>query len=394
MILRWLFNPTVRQAVQMARHVRRLVHAQRDLLKPEQIQTVNLATAELRQAAAREGKDAIKAAMTRLEEVANQSLRPYPMASIRENVEVLLVAIAVAMGIRTFFLQPFKIPTGSMQPTLWGITANPDYMRDGLLADDPRPNPDFDVPGPFKRFVNYWVNGVSYTHVVARSDGALVAYEPQPTRLLIFDLRQSFQVGNQRYTVWFPPDNMFRRAGLIDPFGRPNPRQFKKGEDIIKMRSVSGDHLFVDRLTYNFRPPKRGEIIVFETKHVQHSMVPTDQFYIKRLVGLGGETLSISPNRRLVVNGRELPPSTPRFENLYGYHPEYKVNEYFGHVGMELLANGREYTVPPNHYFVLGDNTMNSLDSRYWGGFPREDLVGKAYFVYWPITSRFGWGYR
>jgi signal peptidase I len=392
--LRWFINPTVRQALQMAKHVRKLVHAQRDLLKPEHISAVNASAAELRATAARGDNAAIQAAMENLEKVANNSLRPYPMASVRENVEVLLVAIAVAMGIRTFVLQPFKIPTGSMQPTLWGITANPDHMRDGVVGDDLRPNPDFEVPNFLKRFVEYWVNGVSYTHVVAKSDGAIRAVEPQPSRLLIFDLRQSFWVGNESYTVWFPPDNMFRRAGLVDGYGKVNPREFKKGEDILKMRSVSGDHLFVDRVTYNFRPPTRGEIVVFETKHVQHSQVPTDQFYIKRLVGLGDETLSISPNRRLVVNGRELTPSTPRFENLYGYHPEHKPNDYFGHVTTELLANGREYAVPHNHFFVMGDNTMNSLDSRYWGGFPREDLVGKAYFVYWPISSRFGWGYR
>ena len=62
--------------------------------------------------------------MGELEYAANKWLKPYPNAGIRENVEVLLVALAVAMGIRTFFLQPFKIPTGSMQPTLFGVTSS------------------------------------------------------------------------------------------------------------------------------------------------------------------------------------------------------------------------------------------------------------------------------
>ena len=61
--------------------------------------------------------------MENLEKAANKWLKPYPNAAWRENVEVLLVALAVAMGIRTFFLQPFKIPTGSMQPTLFGVTS-------------------------------------------------------------------------------------------------------------------------------------------------------------------------------------------------------------------------------------------------------------------------------
>src|SRR6202040_3286089 len=67
--------------------------------------------------------------MEKLEEVANKWLKPYPNAAWRENVEVLLVALTVAMGIRTFFLQPFKIPTGSMQPTLFGVTSVPDFTR-------------------------------------------------------------------------------------------------------------------------------------------------------------------------------------------------------------------------------------------------------------------------
>ena len=67
--------------------------------------------------------------MENLEKAANKWLKPYPNAAWRENVEVLLVALAVAMGIRTFFLQPFKIPTGSMQPTLYGVTSVPDFGR-------------------------------------------------------------------------------------------------------------------------------------------------------------------------------------------------------------------------------------------------------------------------
>ena len=58
------------------------------------------------------------------------------------------------------------------------------------------------------------------------------------------------------------------------------------------------------------------------------------------------------------------------------------------------LASGREFKIEPNHLFVMGDNTMNSLDSRYWGDFPREYVIGRSFFVYWPITDRFGWGYH
>jgi signal peptidase I len=56
------------------------------------------------------------------------------------------------------------------------------------------------------------------------------------------------------------------------------------------------------------------------------------------------------------------------------------------------LAPGREFQIASNHLFVMGDNTMNSLDSRFWGDFPESSIIGKSFFVYWPITSRFGWG--
>ena len=59
-----------------------------------------------------------------------------------------------------------------------------------------------------------------------------------------------------------------------------------------------------------------------------------------------------------------------------------------------LLAPGQKYHLENGDYFVMGDNTMNSLDSRYWSGFPKQSVIGKSAFVYWPITERFGWGNR
>jgi signal peptidase I len=71
----------------------------------------------------------------------------------------------------------------------------------------------------------------------------------------------------------------------------------------------------------------------------------------------------------------------------------YHENQYFGHALQERLAPGQEFQVSPHHYFVMGDNTLNSSDSRYWGDFPEEKVIGKSFFVYWPLTERFGWGY-
>ncbi|HMD54050.1 MAG TPA: signal peptidase I, partial [Phycisphaerae bacterium] len=89
--------------------------------------------------------------------------------------------------------------------------------------------------------------------------------------------------------------------------------------------------------------------------------------------------------------------STPHFANLYafadpqaGQEWNYKDNQYYGHGMLKALAPGNDFQVETNHYFVMGDNTMNSSDSRYWGDFPQEKVIGKCFFVYWPITERFG----
>ncbi|NBV23799.1 MAG: signal peptidase I [Proteobacteria bacterium] len=382
----------------LRKHVLNLVAAQRDILKPEGIAAMEEACAKLRAAVAvKADAKALQAEMKNVEEVANKWLYAYPHASWRENIEVILVAIAVAMAIRTFFLQPFKIPTGSMQPTLYGIT-HQNY----------RNQPEVKFPGALDEFVDSWFRGVTYYHVVCEEDGELRQVDP-PKTLLPLVKKQSFQVGERMYTLWFPPDQLFggnaNRAGLY-----PGQR-FKKGEDIIKLKVISGDHLFVDRLSYNFRRPERGEIIVFETKGIES--LPQDQFYIKRMVAMGGERVTLDNDRHLHINGQKLDASTPRFENVYHLTGPPKDSEFSGHVN-EFVArqNARpglaplfgddkqEFAVRPKHYIVMGDNTMNSLDSRAWGDFKQESVIGKSAFVYWPFLSqgdrpgRFGWSHR
>ena len=238
-------------------------------------------------------------------------------------------------------------------------------------------------------------------------------------RLLIFNLWQKLVVGGKTYVLWLPPD--YGQPRLEDRAGISLGQFFHKGEDILKMRVTAGDHLFVDRLTYNFRAPERGEVVVFETKGIPG--LPPDQFYIKRLCGLGGETLCLQqdylvkgtpqgtlPVGNLLVNGRPVTASTRHFENVYSFYgasrhanPKhqpanqdllYKENHYYGHALIGKLVPGDKFTIEPGHLFVMGDNTMNSLDSRYWGDFPASQVIGKSFFIYWPITDRFGWGYR
>jgi signal peptidase I len=392
---RWLFSRTVRQAVDMSRQVRNILAAQRDVISADAVAVLESALAEVHALLLQTSeRKPLLEQMSKLEKVANQHLKPYPHAGWRENVEVFLVAVALALGIRTFFLQPFKIPTGSMQPTLYGI--HQIAPEAGRWAQ-----PDLVIPGFVSRFVDSWVHGVTYHHQVAKSGGRLTAASP-PKKFLLFNLYQKFRVGPDEYTEWFPPDSLLTRAGLASPDLQGfNPREFQPGEDILKLSVRSGDYLFVDRLTYNFRPPKRGEIIVFETKGI--TQLPQDQFYIKRLTVLGNERVRIGDDRHLVINGtNRLDASTPHFENVYSFDPQQSPAEsrFSGHVNLgtsgrqlgKLFPDGSaEVTTRPHHYMVMGDNTLNSSDSRDWGDFSRTNVIGRSWLVYWPISERFGW---
>ena len=308
MTLSWFLSGTVRQAAAMENHVRKLLNHQRDILSAQAVEAVRTACADTRKAVAENAaKEALEAQMGKLETAANKWLKPYPNAAWRENVEVLLVALSVAMAIRTFFLQPFKIPTGSMQPTLFGVTSQ------SLINDS-----HATIPTGWER-VRQWFAGVSYIHIVAEEDGAVESVST-PFRFLIFNIRQTLVVGGHTYTIWFPPDYGAPPQGTLEYRARLfNGEQFHKGDDIVKLKVIAGDHLFVDRLTYNFRPPKRGEIIVFETAGIPEENrerfgIPGDQFYIKRLVVLGGERVQLGHDRHLIINGRRLDASTPHFE--------------------------------------------------------------------------------
>ena len=252
-----------------------------------------------------------------------------------------------------------------------------------------------------------WFEGISYVHVVAQNDGTIDAISPM-RHFLIFNIKQSLSIGGVEQTIWFPPDfgeqSLAARAGL-------NPQHvYHKGDDVVKIQDCAGDHLFVNRLTYNFRKPQRGEIIVFQTKGIQNPMMPQDQFYIKRLVALPGDRVQIGDDRHLVINGRRLDASTPHFENIYSFDPKLppRKSEFSGHVngtvaekyniypGLSLAPlfpdEQTVFTNDNDTYMVMGDNTTDSFDSRVWGPFPARNVIGKSFFIYWPITKRFGWG--
>lgn len=399
---RWFISKTVRHATHMWKHVRNILNAQRDILTPQAIDNMTAALAELRTAThANLPKAELESQMKKLEDAANKWLKPYPNASYRENVEVFLVALAVAMGIRTFFVQPFKIPTGSMQPTLYGVTSK-------NLIDEP----EVKFPTGVER-VRDWLAGNSYIEVHAKTDGKIERVD-NPVGIRIINFYQTFYLGGVAHTIFLPPDfgspptgTLQARAGWVyqDQLGfhptEQGAKYYHKGDTVARFKVVAGDHLFVDRLTYNFRKPKRGEIVVFATAGIEADRrgrwnMPSDQFYIKRMVAISNERVQIGADHHLRIDGRRLDETTPHFENVYS--PTQKSddpdNPYKGHLPMVLFEDGNEFQIRSNHFMVMGDNTSNSLDSRFFGDVDADYIIGKEFFVYWPLTKRFGWGNR
>ena len=192
----------------------------------------------------------------------------FQKSTVREYFESIVVAVILALFVRTFVFQAFKIPTGSMKPNL--------LVGDHLLV------------------------------------------------------------------------NKFIFAPTISPIERA----------LMPMREI-----------------RRGDIIVFKFPE------EPDRDFIKRTIGLPGETVELR-EKKVYINGKALdepyvhflaPPSGPsEFHEV----TSFDVRERYGPV-----------TVPPNHYFVMGDNRDNSQDSRYWGFLPRELVKGKSLVIYWSYQA-------
>jgi signal peptidase I len=275
-MINWKDRKDLKHAREVFRGAQKWLWINRDLLSSRQVQDITTKQRELEQAlVARNARDAVSRA-DELEKGIGGAMPNQKHPALRENIEVLLVAVLVAMAVRTFFIQPFKIPTGSMYPTLYGI-----HPAEGT------------APTPYK--------------------GA-------------------------------PPSIFERIAGII-----------YRGEiyEAHGYRS-RGDHIFVDKVSYHFRKPHHGEVIVFDTSNIPElGAASRGKFYIKRLIGLENDVIQIHPPH-VLVNGQILD-SRPAFERIYSCS-----NDYNGYVIPEFpparhfRSPASAYTVPPKHLFGQG----------------------------------------
>lgn len=126
----------------------------------------------------------------------------------------------------------------------------------------------------------------------------------------------------------------------------------------------NGDYLIIDELSYRIRSPQRGEVVVFKYPYDE------TQKYIKRIIGLPGETVEIQSGTVIVLNQ-----SGESVLDESSYLPSVFT------LGDTRVALGE------NEYFVLGDNRSASSDSRRWGVLPRENIIGQVFFRAWPLNS-------
>ncbi len=348
---------TAKVAREWLQHARLCRHMREDVAPAASLEALRAVELQLQAALDSRDSSRVEKKCTALREAASAVMPPKPKAGLRENLEVIVVALAVAMAFRCYFLQPFKIPTGSMQPTLYGIHYRA-QVAPGRMDAQPL------------RLLKWLVFGEWYEEIKAETAGRVRGPIGEGGGMWIYDI-----------------------GGLVHPVPRDMAIRIKAGDEVVTGQviasgsRITGDHLFVNRVRWNFMRPQRGEVMVFRTDDIP-ALADKKTHYIKRMCGLPGESVGINPPN-LIVNGH------PVLDQLM----VRKIADREGYAGYTLAVGaGAEHirstndviTLKGDQYLAFGDNTQNSFDSRYWGPVPEANLVGPAFIVYWPLSRRTG----
>ena len=242
----------------------------------------------------------------------------------REWLDTLVVAISVAMAFRAYFYEPFKIPTGSMQETLWGWHTRAGEEKG---AWDTIPLSLLKWAWTGSRVVDWKAPVSGQIRCTPRNDGFATV-----------------QIGSYPETWSLPTDACREIHGKF----------VRKGDTLWKGSITTGDFIFVNRWKWNFVKPQNGEVMIFSTTGI--GQLPQGTHYIKRMKARPGETYSL----------------------------EHPPTDGYGRVREDLP---KTVTMGEGEYFACGDNFNNSFDSRYWGPVPRENLRGLASVVFWPFNG-------
>ncbi len=403
-----MFTPKWKQeALHLTKGARKFVHYKRDLLKPGQVDEIESRRSDLLAAIKSGDRAKVDEASKQISAACENSLpAEKPVGWLEENVEVMFVAIVIALGLRAYYLQPFRIPTGSMQPTLNGIIGTP--------------LPEAEWPSFPQRMLEKVLRGRTYVKVVNDQDRH-IAVTPQgrvdvrDVQMLHFFSRAEIYFTDSKPLRLPAPATPCTQIGLSDAIrtASMNGGMLPKGTVICEGTIDSGDLVLVDKFSYHFRKPNRGEVFVFDTMgirgiHERSGDQAAGSHYIKRLCGVPGDTLSINPPNLLVDGKIAREPGIQRVIRGVGeYHinpngylfadrrelsgRDKSISQYLSKPG-DTLALASKARPGMREYAALGDNTGNSLDSRYWGPVKEFNLVGPALFSLWPVTTGH-WGF-
>ena len=162
---------------------------------------------------------------------------------------------------------------------------------------------------------------------------------------------------------------------------------FKIPTGSMEENLLIGDHLLVNKFMFGptalqwerallpITTVKRDDVVVFKYPE------EPDRDFIKRVIGLPGETVEVR-EKKVYINGKALDEPFTHF-----LQPAATPSEFHEITSFDVRERYGPVTVPPNQYFVMGDNRDNSQDSRYWGFLPRDYIKGKALVIYWSYTS-------
>lgn len=143
---------------------------------------------------------------------------------------------------------------------------------------------------------------------------------------------------------------------------------------------ANGNYLIIDEISYKFKEPQRGDVIVFkvpeEALALSNYSLNKKMFFIKRVIGLPGEKVEINGDSVKIFNEKN--PEGITLEEPYAFVD--KLSPYFKDI-KKLI------TLKSDEYFVMGDNRQNSSDSRFWGPLKKENIKGKTFLRLWPINK-------
>lgn len=401
----------------------KVYHYRRDVLPPTQVGELQSRMAELRALVKeRAGPEKLKLGIERLEEVLRRTGGAiYPKTALVENVEFFLVAAIVILGIRTYFVQPFKIPTNSMWPTYNGMTPqvyktpaeepSKPVVAARLAAFGAWPHRvDAPVSGEILVPVGGEARGVVSCKTVPGKTWLVIPTQVREYTLVVgtsevkIKVPMDFDFDWAVYDAFFAQNKPYSTQALYNEVQRKfNTREFEErhvngqiqryirtgkhvraGERVISFDELTGDQLFVDRMSYHFIRPSVGSGFVFRTGNIPDiARQAGDQYYIKRLAGVPGDKLEIKGSV-LLRNGAPITGSSAFEANAK------RLGNYSGYIALGNLATGNTVGVAEGNYYALGDNSGNSQDGRYWGFVPAKDVVGRPILVYYPFTSRWG----